>query len=195
MTSISAFQNSEAIIRKVLTSSRNIALVGASPKPERPSNYVMKFLLDKGYNVYPINPGLEGQELYGQMVYGTLADIPEQIDMVDIFRASSAVPAIVDEAIAIGGIKTIWMQQGVVNEEAAETAKAAGMDVVMGEFNNTLSCAVGSPKEITNIIVISFVKMHVRRFTFLYWVFQVLARLASCNILAKKKIFLSFTTS
>ena len=135
-SSASAFQNSEATIRKVLTSSRNIALVGASPKAERPSNYVMKFLLDKGYNVYPINPGLEGQELYGQIVYGTLSDIPEQIDMVDIFRASAAVPAIVDEAIPVGGIKSIWMQQGVVNEEAAEKAKAAGMDVVMSKFNN-----------------------------------------------------------
>ena len=110
--------------------------MGASPKPERPSNYVMKFLLDKGYNVYPINPGLEGQELYGQVVYGTLSDISDPIDMVDIFRASAAVPAIVDEAIAVGGIKSIWMQQGVVNEEAAEKAKAAGMDVVMSKFNN-----------------------------------------------------------
>ena len=129
----SGFQNSEATIRKVLTTSKNIALVGASSKPERPSNYVMKFLLDKGYNVIPVNPGLEGQELHGQPVYGSLSSIPDEIDMVDIFRASSAVPAIVDEAISMGGVKSIWMQQGVVNEEAAETARKAGMDVVMGK--------------------------------------------------------------
>eukprot|EP00539_Tryblionella_compressa_P010024 CAMPEP_0178802850 /NCGR_PEP_ID=MMETSP0745-20121128/14125_1 /TAXON_ID=913974 /ORGANISM="Nitzschia punctata, Strain CCMP561" /LENGTH=151 /DNA_ID=CAMNT_0020461829 /DNA_START=12 /DNA_END=467 /DNA_ORIENTATION=- len=127
----SGFQNSEATIRRVLTSSRNIALVGASSKPERPSNYVMKYLLDIGYNVIPINPGLEGQELHGKVVYGSLSNVPDPIDMVDIFRASEAVPSIVDEAIALGGVKSIWMQVGIVNKEAAEKAKSAGMDVVM----------------------------------------------------------------
>ncbi|KAL3933160.1 MAG: hypothetical protein SGARI_003772 [Bacillariaceae sp.] len=123
--------NSEATIRKILTNSKTIALVGASPKPERPSNYVMKFLLDHNYNVIPINPGLEGQELYGKTVYGSLSSIPKsvEIDMVDIFRNSAAVPPIVDEAISVGA-KYIWMQMGVMNEEAAAKAKKNGMEVV-----------------------------------------------------------------
>ena len=131
-----SFNNPETI-RKVLTTSRNIALVGASAKSMRPSNYVMKFLLDNGYNVIPVNPGLEGQELHGKMVYGSLSSIPKdvRIDMVDIFRNSEAVPPIVDEAISIGA-KCIWMQSGVINETAAETAKKAGLEVVMDACPN-----------------------------------------------------------
>lgn len=124
--------NDVATIRKVLTSTKTIALVGASPKPERPSNYVMKFLLDHGYNVIPVNPGLEGKEIHGKLVYGNLSSIPEPVDMVDIFRNSEAVPPIVDDAIAIGA-KSVWMQVGVINEGAAETAIKAGLDVVMNE--------------------------------------------------------------
>lgn len=98
----------------------------------RPSNYVMKFLLDNGYNVIPVNPGLVGQEIHGKMVYTSLSSIPKdvRIDMVDIFRNSEAAPPIVDEAISIGA-KYIWMQSGVINETAAETAKKAGLEVVM----------------------------------------------------------------
>lgn len=126
-----AFNNPDTI-RRVLTTSRNIAVVGASAKSVRPSNYVMKFLLDHGYNVIPVNPGLEGQELHGKLVYGSLSSIPKdlRIDMVDIFRNSEAVPPIVDEAISIGA-KSIWMQMGVINEIAAKTAKEAGLNVVM----------------------------------------------------------------
>eukprot|EP00536_Pseudo-nitzschia_multiseries_P002532 jgi/Psemu1/294851/fgenesh1_pm.34_\ len=126
-----SFNNPETI-RKVLTTSRNIALVGASAKSVRPSNYVMKFLLDNGYNVIPVNPGLEGKELHGKMVYGSLSKIPKDvpIDMVDIFRNSEAVPPIVDEAISIGA-NCVWMQSGIVNEAAADKAKEAGLDVVM----------------------------------------------------------------
>jgi predicted CoA-binding protein len=124
--------NDVATIRKVLTSSRTIALVGASPKPERPSNYVMKFLLDHGYNVIPVNPGLEGKLLHGKLVYANLSGIPEPIDMVDIFRNSEAVPPIVEEAISVGA-KCIWMQLGVIHEGAAETATRAGLDVVMND--------------------------------------------------------------
>jgi len=128
---VMSFNNPETI-RKVLSTSRNIALVGASAKSIRPSNYVMKFLLDNGYNVVPVNPGLEGQELHGKVVYGSLSSIPKDvhIDMVDIFRNSEAVPPIVDEAISIGA-KCIWMQSGVINETAAEKAKEAGLEVVM----------------------------------------------------------------
>ena len=128
---VMSFNNPEPI-RKVLTTSRNIALVGASAKSVRPSNYVMKFLLDNGYNVIPVNPGLEGKELHGKIVYGSLSSIPKDtpIDMVDIFRNSEAVPPIVDEAISIGA-KSIWMQSGVINEAAAKVAKKAGLEVVM----------------------------------------------------------------
>jgi predicted CoA-binding protein len=124
------FKNEEATLRKMLTETKTIALVGASPKPERPAHYVMQYLLQKGYDVIPVNPGLEGKELLGQKVYASLSSIPVPVDMVDIFRNSDAVLPIVDEAISIGA-KSIWMQVGVVNEKAAQLAKDAGMDVVM----------------------------------------------------------------
>ena len=120
----------DALIHKILTETTTIALVGASPKPERPSYHVMEFLLLKGYDVIPVNPGLEGKEILGQTVVGSLSSIDKPVDMVDIFRSSDAVPGIVEEAISIGA-KSIWMQVGVVNEEAAKTAEAAGMDVIM----------------------------------------------------------------
>jgi predicted CoA-binding protein len=125
-----AFCNSESTIRKVLQNSKSIALIGASHKVERPSNEVMAFLLRSGYVVYPVNPGLAGQELYGRQVYASLREIADPIDLVDIFRASDAVGPIVDDAIAVGA-KAVWMQIGVVNEEAAAKAQAAGLDVVM----------------------------------------------------------------
>jgi hypothetical protein len=176
-----AFQNSEATIRKVLTTSRNIALVGASSKSERPSNYVMKFLLDKGYNVFPVNPGIEGQELHGQLVYGRLADIPEQIDMVDIFRESSAVPAIVDEAIAIGGVQSIWMQQGIVNMDAAEKAKRAALDVVMGKFERCCSRDELVVEAFLTNAITSLSQMLAQKCIFLFLVLPALVLLVNCN--------------
>ncbi len=119
-------------IRDILQSVRRIALVGASPKPERPSHRVMGFLLSKGYEVVPVNPGLAGKEIHGKTVYENLAAIPGAIDMVDIFRASEHVGGIVDEALALDPLpRAIWMQLDIVDEDAAKKARARGLDVVM----------------------------------------------------------------
>ena len=120
----------EDLIREVLQSTRTIALVGASHKPERPSYRVMAYLLEQGYHVIPVNPGLAGQQLLGQEVQRTLADIDEPVDMVDVFRSADAAYEIAGEAIAIGA-KSLWLQLGVINEEAAALAQAAGLKVVM----------------------------------------------------------------
>lgn len=120
----------EDLIREVLQSTRTVALVGASHKPERPSYRVMAYLLEQGYHVIPVNPGLAGQQLLGQEVKGTLAEIDEPVDMVDVFRSADAAYEIAGEAIAIGA-KSLWLQLGVINEEAAALAQAAGLKVVM----------------------------------------------------------------
>ncbi len=121
---------SDAKIRRILATVRTIAMVGASTNWNRPSYFVMKYLQGKGYRVIPVNPGAAGQELQGERVYASLRDIPDKIDMVDIFRASDAVPPIVEDAIAIGA-KVVWMQLGVRNDAAAARAEAAGLDVIM----------------------------------------------------------------
>jgi predicted CoA-binding protein len=118
----------DAIFR-ILTHTRRIALVGASAKPERPSYAVMRYLLEQGYHVTPVNPGLAGQTILGQHVVATLSEAAP-LDMVDLFRNSAEVMAPVEEAIGLGA-KTIWMQLGVLNEEAAAAARAAGLAVVM----------------------------------------------------------------
>ncbi len=117
-------------ITELLTSTRRIALVGASANPDRASNRIFKFLLEQGYDVTPVNPGLAGQELHGVRVVESLADIEGEIDMVDIFRNSAAAGEVVDEAIE-ADTKAVWMQLGVINEPAAERAVAAGLEVVM----------------------------------------------------------------
>ena len=119
-------------IRAVLDEVKTIAMVGASAKDVRPSYFVLKYLLAKGYHVIPVNPGQAGKEILGQRVYGALADIPEPIDMVDIFRSSDAAARVVDEALALERQpKVIWMQLGVRNDEAAGKAEAAGLTVIM----------------------------------------------------------------
>lgn len=125
------FENpDDAALKSLLETTRTIALVGASPKPDRPSNRVMKFLLDRGYHVIPVNPGQAGGEIHGQTVVATLADISEPVDMVDIFRNSDDAASVVDEAIAIKA-KSVWMQLGVLNPDAASRAIDHGMVAVM----------------------------------------------------------------
>jgi uncharacterized protein len=116
-------------IRDILTSVKTIALVGWSPKPDRPSHGVAAFLKRRGYRVIPVNPGQAGQEALGETVVATLAETGP-VDMVDIFRRSEEAGAVVDQAIAAGA-KVVWMQLGVVDEAAAERARAAGLKVVM----------------------------------------------------------------
>ncbi|ESY72148.1 CoA-binding protein [Mesorhizobium sp. M0051] len=119
-------------IAGILNSVKTVAMVGASANDVRPSYFVLKYLLAKGFSVFPINPGQAGKEILGRMTYARLADIPEPIDMVDIFRAPAAVPGIIDEVLRLDPLpKVIWMQLGVRHDEAAARAEAAGIKVVM----------------------------------------------------------------
>ncbi len=117
-------------IRDVLEKTRRIALVGASDRPTRPSHGVMRYLLDQGYDVIPVSPKLAGQQLMGQTAYASLADIPGEIDMVDVFRNSEAAWEVAQDAIAAGA-KTLWLQLGVINEQAAVLASDAGLTVIV----------------------------------------------------------------
>ena len=120
---------SDADLRDILTSVKTIALVGWSPKPDRPSHRVAAFLKHKGYRVIPVNPGFAGQAALGETVVATLAEAGP-VDMVDIFRRSEEAGAVADEAVRIGA-KVVWMQIGVVDEAAASRARNAGLRVVM----------------------------------------------------------------
>ncbi|WP_418591719.1 CoA-binding protein [Ponticoccus sp. (in: a-proteobacteria)] len=119
-------------LKDILTGTRKIAVVGVSMNPVRPSYYVARYLKLKGFAVIPVNPGHAGQTLFGETVRAGLADCPGDVDMVDIFRRPEHVPPIVDEALAcFPGLRTVWMQIGVVSEEARARAEARGVDVVM----------------------------------------------------------------
>ncbi len=117
-------------IAELLRNARTIAMIGASDRPSRPSHGVMRFLQDHGYRVIPINPQITGEHVHGEFVWRELSQIGEPIDMVDIFRRSQAAGEAVDEAIAAGA-KSVWLQIGVINEEAAARAESAGLKVVM----------------------------------------------------------------
>ncbi len=124
----------DALLSRILKEVRTIAMVGASPNWVRPSNFAMKYLQGKGYRVIPVNPGEAGKEILGETVYAAVGDIPDQIDMVDVFRSSEAAGAIADEAIEAAkekGIKVVWMQLGVRDDAAAERLESAGLKVVM----------------------------------------------------------------
>ena len=125
---------SDDVVKRVLETARSFAVVGASSNPARASYGVMAFLLSRGFDVVPVNPGLAGQHLLGQKVYATLAGVPGPIDVVDIFRNSDAALEVTREALADRErlhLKAIWMQLDVINHAAAAEAKAAGLDVVM----------------------------------------------------------------
>ncbi len=125
---------SDDYIADILGSARTFAFIGASASTNRPSYFAMKYLLGKGYTVVPVNPGIAGQQILGQTVYAALADVPGPVDVADIFRNSAAALESAREAVALKdklGLKVLWLQLGVRNEEAAREAEAAGLKVVM----------------------------------------------------------------
>ena len=146
MADLEPIPYSDAKIHSILERVKTIAMVGASPNWNRPSYFVMKYLQSKGYRVIPVNPGIAGRTLLGEKAYPSLRDIPDRVDMVDMFRAAEEAPGVVADAIAIGA-KVVWMQLGVRHDEAAATAEAAGIEVIMnrcpkiefGRFGGELS--------------------------------------------------------
>ena len=139
--------HSDDEIRSLLSTVKTIAMLGASPNPARPSNRVLRFLLSQGYTVYPVNPGHAGGQIHGATVYGTLADVPSPIDMVDVFRNSSFVAGVVNEALALTPKpKAIWTQLDVYDDEAAAKAEAAGVTMVMDRCPAIEIPRLGVPK-------------------------------------------------
>ena len=123
---------SDTYIRGLLNTVKTIAMVGISPKDNRPSYFAFKYLLERGYHMIPVNPGQAGGDILGQKVFAKLAEIPEPVDMVDIFRAAQYAPGVVEEALALKPRpKVIWMQLGIRNDEAAKLAEDNGLEVVM----------------------------------------------------------------
>jgi uncharacterized protein len=122
----------DSYIRGILNTVKSIAMVGISPKDNRPSYFAFKYLLERGFTMIPVNPGQAGKEILGRKVYARLSDIPEPVDMVDVFRASQHAGPVVDEALTLKPRpRVLWMQLGVRNDAAATKAEAGGMKVVM----------------------------------------------------------------
>ena len=124
------YDNEDRVIDNVLKNTKTIALIGASVKEERPSNSVMRNLLNRGYQVFPVNPGHAGGKILGQVCFARLTDIPHEIDMVDVFRRSEDLPEVAQQAVAVGA-KSLWVQLGLWSVEAASIATQSGLDVVM----------------------------------------------------------------
>jgi len=120
--------NSDQMMKDILLSAKNVASVGLSSNMEKESYWIASYLKDHGYHIIPVNP--TASEILGQKAYPDLSSVPEKVDVVQVFRKSEDVPPVVDEAIKIGA-KVVWMQEGIVNEEAAQKARAAGLQVVM----------------------------------------------------------------
>lgn len=128
---MSRFSYSDDVLNKLFSDTKTVALVGASPRGERRASWrVMRFWQQHGYKVYPVNPEAVGQEIHGEKVYAALEDLPEKVDLIDIFRRSHKVAPVVDDAIAAGA-PYIWMQLDVIDEDAAAKAEAAGATVIM----------------------------------------------------------------
>jgi len=134
MAELALPQYSDSLIKSILRNVKTIAMVGASGNDIRPSYFAMMYLLNKGYNILPVNPGMVGKEILGQKVYASLKDVPAPVDMVDIFRESKYAPEIARETVAEKdrlGVKVLWMQLGVISQEAEKIATNAGLTVVM----------------------------------------------------------------
>jgi len=134
VSQVNPSEHTNADLNKILDNIKTIALVGASPKPERPSYEVMSFLQSKGYKVTPVNPGMTGKQLLGEQVIGSVADIPKKVDMIEIFRNSEAAGEICKQVLDLDPSKlpdVIWMQIGVINHEAAKLAEEKGITVIM----------------------------------------------------------------
>ena len=132
------------VLRQLLTSASTIAMVGASSNPDRPSNGIMRKLLSAGYRVIPVNPN--ETSVLGERAYASLADVPEPIDIVDVFRRAEFTPAIADEAVKIGA-KALWLQSGVVNDEAAAKAEAGGLMTVMDACIGVMHSVLRVPRK------------------------------------------------
>lgn len=147
------FRNTDAMTRRILRESRTVAVVGASDKPHRDSYEITGLLIEHGYEVYPVNPRVAersppNNKIHGRTVYASLGEIPVEIDLVDIFRRSSAAGAVVDGAISIGA-KSIWLQEGVIDNEAALRARSRGLDVAMNicPYHELARLGVQGPKD------------------------------------------------
>ena len=131
-------------LRELLTNASTIAMVGASSNPDRPSNGIMRKLKNAGYRVIPVNPN--ETTVLGERAYASLADVPERIDIVDVFRRAEFTPAVAGEAVKVGA-KALWLQSGVVNDEAAAKAEAGGLMVVMDACIGVMHSVLRVPKK------------------------------------------------